>query len=165
MIQIYTGEGKGKTTASIGLAVRASKHFKVLFTQFIKNGESSEIGVLKSLPSIDAKSFGNGDWILPDSDKSIEKKNAHSAVKYVRGNFAGYDVIILDEAVTAVDLGLISEDEILELLSEISENKEIIMTGRGATKKMIERADLVTEMKKIKHYYEKGVKARKGIEL
>lgn len=165
MIQIYTGEGKGKTTASVGFAVRASKHFKVLFVQLIKDGSSSEISTLKNNKKIEVKSFGSGSWILSDDDRDAEKEKASEGLKYITENADKYDVIIADEAITAVDLGVIREEDILKMLDEVSIDKEIVMTGRGATKKLIEKADLVTEMKKIKHYYDKGVKARKGIEL
>lgn len=165
MIHIYTGEGKGKTTAAVGLSIRASKHFKVLFVQLIKDGSSSEIEALKENKNIETKSFGSGSWILSDNDRVAEKKGAGEAIEYIAKNCGKYDVIVMDEAITAVDLGVISEQSILKLLDLIPKGKEVVMTGRGATKKMIERADLVTEMRKIKHYYEKGVKARRGIEL
>lgn len=165
MIQIYTGDGKGKTTASVGLAVRASKHYKVLFVQFIKKGDSSEVFVLQGIPNVDFKAFGSGDWILEVTDRSKEAQNCQKALRYIKNNIQNYDVIVMDEAVTAVWLGVVSEDEILKVLNEIPGNKEVILTGRGITKKLAEKADIVTEMKKIKHYYDKGVKARKGIEL
>ena len=165
MIQIYTGEGKGKTTASVGLAVRASKHCKVLFVQFIKKGNSSEMSVFQSTPNIGCRAFGSGEWVLKDTDIDKEAKNCQKALDYVRSNLKNHDVIIMDEVITAVDLGVVDEGEILKLLNKIPDNKEVILTGRGATEKLIEMADLVTEMKKIKHYYDKGIKARKGIEL
>jgi len=165
MIQIYTGEGKGKTTAAVGLAVRASKELKVLFIQLIKNGDSSETEALKNIPNIDFKAFGSGQWIVEGSDMAKEAKNARNALMYAREGAKNYDVIIVDEAVTVMSLGLITEKEILDFLGEIPENKEIVLTGRGATEKLIQKADLVTEMRKIKHYYDKGIKARKGIEL
>lgn len=165
MIQIYTGEGKGKTSASVGLAIRASKYYKVLFVQFIKKGDSSEVLGLKSIPNIDFKAFGSGEWVLEDTDRGKEAKNIRKALMYVKNNLKNYDVIVMDEAITVVDLDIVSENDILEILNEIPDSKEVILTGRGATRKLIEKADLVTEMSKIKHYYDKGVKARKGIEL
>ncbi len=165
MIQIYTGDGKGKTTCAVGLAVRASAHYRVLFTQFIKKGDSSEVDVLEKMSNIDFMSFGQGNWIIKNGDKKKEKKNINKGYDYLRENYDNYDVVIMDEAVTAVGLGIIKDTEIMALAREIGKDKEIILTGRGATKSMIEKADLVTEMKKIKHYYDKGVSARKGIEL
>lgn len=165
MIQIYTGEGKGKTTASVGLSIRASKHFKVLFIQFIKDGSSSEIGGLEGNKNIETKSFGSGSWILSENDRNKEKQRAKEAIKYIAKNYDKYDVIVMDEVVTAVDLGVISEQDVLKMLDLIPKDKEVVMTGRGATKRLIEKADLVTEMKNIKHYYSNGIKARKGIEL
>ncbi len=165
MIQIYTGDGKGKTTAAVGLAVRASAHCKVLFAQFIKNGDSSEVEILKTIPNIDYRAFGQGNWILKDEEKTKERKNVSRGFEYLRANCKKYKVIIMDEAVTAVSLGIINDNKLINLAKEIGKDREVIMTGRGATESMIEKADLVTEMKKVKHYYDKGANARKGIEL
>lgn len=164
MIQIYTGDGKGKTTASIGLAVRASAHYKVLFVQFIKKGDSSEIEVLNKLENIDARGLGGGKWVFSDKNKGKERGKAKEGIEYILKNHEKYQVVVMDEAITAVDLGIIKESELIDLLGKIDKDQEIILTGRGATKTLIEKADLVTEIKKIKHYYDNGVKARKGIE-
>lgn len=165
MIHIYTGDGKGKTTASVGLAVRAAKHMKVLFIQFIKNGSSSEVSTLQNIKNIDFKAFGGGEWILKDTDRHKELKNSQEALKYVIDNLKNYDVIVMDEAITAVWLGVIEEGEVIKFLDKVPKDKEVILTGRGLTEKLADRADLVTEMKKIKHYYDKGTKARDGIEI
>ena len=164
MIQIYTGDGKGKTTAAVGLAARASKHYKVLFLQVIKDGSSSEIGILKKLENITVKNFGNGTWIFKESDREKEKAKVLKAIDFAEKSYSDFQVIIIDEIVTAVNLKIIPENAVLDLLNKVPENVEVVLTGRGATKDLIERADMVTEMKDIKHYYKKGVKARKGIE-
>lgn len=165
MIQIYTGEGKGKTTAAIGLAVRASKHFKVLVLQFIKDGKSSEVSTLQKVPNITYKAFGNGKRVYPKNKNESVRKDIEKGISYLCKNYAKFQVIIMDEAITAVTLGLLPEEELLCLTEGIKKDSEIILTGRGASKKLIKKADLVTEMKKVKHYYDAGVKARKGIEL
>ncbi len=164
MIQIYTGDGKGKTTAAVGLAARASKYYEVLFLQVIKDGSSSEIESLKKIGKITARNFGNGTWIFKESDREKEKAKVLEAIDFAEKSYSDFQVIIIDELVTAVNLKIIPENAVLDLLNKVPENVEVVLTGRGATKDLIERADLVTEMKEIKHYYKKGVKARKGIE-
>lgn len=164
MIQIYTGEGKGKTTASVGLSVRASGSKKVLFAQVLKAGDSSEIEVLENIENITVKSFGLGQRIFPNKANIEEKKNTRSALRYLNDAIEMFDVVVLDEGITAVGLNIIPEEEILALMDSFPKEKELIITGRGATKALVDKADLVTEMKKIKHYYEKKQKARKGIE-
>lgn len=165
MIQIYTGNGKGKTTASIGLAVRASSIFKVLFVQLIKDGKSSEIEVLKKLPNITVVAFGSGERIFPEKENREEKDLIRTGIEYIKENQKDFEVLIVDEAVTAVFLGLFPENELINLVKEIGEKKEIILTGHNASKKLIEAADLVTQTKKVKHYYDNGQAARKGIEF
>lgn len=165
MIQVYTGEGKGKTTAAIGLAVRASCEFKVLFLQVLKDGTSSEMQGLAKIKKIKTKSFGLGKRIYPDKKNKKEKENTEKAIGYIKKNHEKYDVIILDEGITAVNLKIITEEKVLDFMRNFPKEKELILTGRGATKKIIDASDLVTEMKPLKHYYDVGQKARKGIEL
>lgn len=165
MIQIYTGEGKGKTTASVGLSVRASSSKKVLFVQVLKAGDSSEIKVLENIENITVKNFGLGERIFPKEANSEEKENTRKALRYLNEATDLFDVVVLDEGITAVDLKIISEDDILRFMKSFPTEKELIITGRGATKTLVDSADLVTEMRKIKHYYDKGQKSRKGIEL
>lgn len=164
MIHIYTGEGKGKTTAAVGLATRASKHFKVLFVQLVKDGKSSEVAVLKNNPKIVFKAFGEGKRVYPEKTNLKEKTDSRKAMDFLRQKCDGFDVIVIDEGITAVSLGLLPEKELLDALKIMPQKKEVIVTGRGASKKICHLADLVTEMKKIKHYYDIGVQARKGIE-
>lgn len=164
MIQIYTGDGKGKTTAAIGLAVRAQASLQVLFVQFLKDGQSSEIEGLKKLPNIDIEIFGNGTWVDGSRNEGQEDLVIRG-FELLSQKSKDYDVVIADELITASNFGIIPEKDILLFIKGTSEKKEYILTGRGATKKMIAAADLVTEMRKIKHYYENGLAARKGIEL
>lgn len=164
MIHIYTGNGKGKTTAGTGLIMRAlGAGFSPIIIRFIKNVESSEDVIIRDL-SIPVEVFGTGFIINKITDDAIEM--ARNGLKRLREIIrqGEYNIILLDEINVAVDLGVVSDEEVLEILDMVSADMEIILTGRGATKRMIEKADLVTEMKDIKHYYQKGVSARKGIE-
>ncbi len=163
MVHIYTGNGKGKTTAAVGLAVRAQATMRVLFVQFLKDGSSSEIEGLKKLPNVDVEIFGNGTFI----EGSVNREQEDLVVKgfdLLAQKSSVYDIVIADEVITAASYGIIDPKDVVKLIQSIPSNKEFVLTGQKATKKMIKAADLVTEMKKIKHYYEKGVKARSGIE-
>jgi cob(I)alamin adenosyltransferase len=165
MIQIYTGNGKGKTTASTGLIIRAlGSGLSSIIIRFIKKGESSEDSILRNL-GIPVEYYGTGfiyDEIPPEAKRVAQK--AIKRVKQIIEN-REYDILILDEINCAVNRGLVSEEEIIEILNLITDDMEIVLTGRGATQKMIEKAHLVTDMKEIKHYYKDGIKARKGIEF
>lgn len=167
-IQVYTGNGKGKTTAAFGLALRASGAGKSVFiAQFVKGKPYSEIKALRNaFPSINIKQYGLGCFII-DSPTGDDLKAARKGLEEVSGLIGSgkYDLIILDEASIAVHYGLFSADELIEVLRKKKEETEIIVTGRYAPPELIEMADLVTEMKEIKHYYTKGIKARKGIEF
>ncbi|MGD2099727.1 MAG: cob(I)yrinic acid a,c-diamide adenosyltransferase [Desulfobacterales bacterium] len=166
-IHVYTGNGKGKTTAAMGLAVRAAgAGLKVYIAQFAKYGEYSEVKGLKPLSDrITIEQFGCGRFI--EGQLSTEDvKAANRGLEAVKSVLAGgeHAVVILDEANVAVSLGLISETALAEMLASKPEEIEIIITGRGATPKIMELADLVTDMKEIKHYFQNGVQARRGIE-
>jgi len=166
-VQVYTGDGKGKTTAAIGLAIRAmGAGLKVYIAQFIKKGDYSEISALeKFYPKITVKQFGCGRFIKGKpavSDIVAAKEGAVEIKKLVKDG--GFDVIILDEANTAVLCNILSAGDLIGIIDCKPDNVEIVLTGRSAHDKILKRADLVTEMKEIKHYYKKGVKARVGIE-
>ena len=166
-IQVYTGNGKGKTTAALGLSLRAvGAGFNVFIAQFVKGMEYSELNSIKQLsPKITLKQFGRDCFIYKDpeeKDFKVARKGFEQVKKIVaEGN---YEVVILDEINIATHYKLISIEEILELLETKPEKVEIVLTGRNVDNRIIEKADLVTEMKEIKHYYQKGVQARKGIE-
>ncbi|AEA33470.1 cob(I)yrinic acid a,c-diamide adenosyltransferase [Hippea maritima] len=165
-IQIYTGNGKGKTTAAIGLAVRAvGAGLKVLFVQFVKGQFYSEHKALKQFENITIKQFGRPGFIHSKPSQEDIKK-AKEGYEFVLKAFKEnlYDVVILDEANIAVFFKLFSEEDLIELMDKKPQNTELIITGRYATEKVIEKADLVTEMREVKHYYKKGVEAREGIE-
>ena len=166
-IHVYTGDGKGKTTAALGLAIRAvGAGLKVYIAQFLKHGDYSEIkGLDRFSDTITVEQFGRGRFIKGRPSKE-DVAAARQGLKKVKTILAAgkYSVVILDEANVAVSLNLFSENELLEILDHRPDNVEIIITGRGAASGIIEAADLVTEMKEIKHYFKKGVKARIGIE-
>ena len=165
--QVYTGNGKGKTTAAIGLAVRAAgAGIKVFIAQFIKMGDYSEIKALKRFSDlITVEQFGLGRFAnrkpAPEDIKAAQR-----GLERVRAVMASdeYDIIIMEEANVAAKLGLFAVQDLLKIIINKPSNKELVITGRGASPRIIENADLVTEMKPIKHYYQKGVPARIGIE-
>ncbi|MFA7577363.1 MAG: cob(I)yrinic acid a,c-diamide adenosyltransferase [Candidatus Muiribacteriota bacterium] len=165
-IQIYTGDGKGKTTAALGLALRASgAGLRVFIAQFVKGMTYSELFSIKKLPGVKLQQFGRDCFIHKEPDKKdIEaaKKGFEKVKKILKSG--NYDIVILDEANIALYYNLFTEDELIEAINNRFAGVEVIVTGRKAPQKLIDMADLVTEMKEIKHYYTKGVEARKGIE-
>jgi cob(I)alamin adenosyltransferase len=166
-IQIYTGDGKGKTTASLGLAMRAAgAGIKVYIGQFMKSKNYSEIKALSAYNGlITVEQFGVGRFVGKEISEE-DKKNAQNGIKrvkkIVRENC--YGVVILDEINVAVSYGLIDIKEVVGIIRNKPGDLEIVLTGRRAHDALIQIADLVTEMREIKHYYKKGVKARIGIE-
>ena len=166
-IQVYTGNGKGKTTAAIGLAIRAAgAGLKVFIAQFIKMGDYSEIKGLKRFSDlITVEQFGLGCFTdgkpLPEDIAAAQK-----GLKRIKSIMATeeYKVIILEEANVAAKYGLIRVQDLLGLIINKPYDVELVITGRYASARVIENADLVTEMVPIKHYFEKGVPARVGIE-
>jgi cob(I)alamin adenosyltransferase len=169
LIQVYTGKGKGKTTAALGLALRAAGHrFRVLMVQFLKGGIA--YGELKS-----AKKLSPYLTIVPMGRECfVDKKNPHPVDRqWARKGWhlskeavqsQKYQVVILDEVNVAVDYGLVPLDELLDLMKNKPENVELVLTGRWAKPEVLRQADLVTEMKEVKHYYRKGIESRIGIE-
>jgi len=168
-IQIYTGNGKGKTTAAIGQAVRAAGFgLKTYIVQFMKEFPYNELNSLKHLSKwITIEQFGGDEFVYkkePPGKEELEKakKGLSSAKgKMLSGEF---DIIVLDEVCVAIYFGLFKTDDILNFIKEKPANVELILTGRYCPAELIEKADLVTEMKEVKHYYEKGITSRRGIE-
>lgn len=187
-VQVYTGDGKGKTTAAIGLAIRAiGAGKKVLFLQFMKSKIYSEHEVLPTIPGITLETVGKPFFIIPEGSKTKEElarwgdevvifpagKPPTDYVALIAQGVArakeavasgAYDMVILDEYNMALFFGLVGREDTEEILHKRKETTELVFTGRGAPDWLIEEADLVTEMKEIKHYYQQGVLARKGIE-
>ena len=166
-VQVYTGDGKGKTTAAIGLSIRAAgAGMKVFIAQFIKSGDYSEIKALKKFSNrIIIIQFGQGRFIKgkPAEEDITAAQKGLNAVKSAVSS-GEYDIVILDEGNVAVTCGLLSARDILDIIAIKPESVELVITGRGADPSVIEKADLVIEMKEIKHYYQKGIQARVGIE-
>jgi len=166
-VQVYTGDGKGKTTAALGLALRAAgAGLKVYICQFMKTGNYSEIKALKRFSDlISIEQFGTGKFVkgLPAPEDMAAARSGFEKARRAMAS-GQYGLIILEEANVAVHFGLFSVEELLNLIADKPEGLEIIITGRGARPEIIDRADLVTEMKSIKHYFDKGVAARTGIE-
>ena len=166
-IHVYTGNGKGKTTAAFGLALRAAgAGFRVYIAQFVKGMKYSEMNSLAKLEEyITIKQYGRDCFIFRDPEKE-DIQAAQEGLKEVREIMSSgeYNMIILDEANIATYYNLFSVDDLLDFIRAKPEDVELIITGRKADPRIIEAADLVTEMKEIKHYYQKGVQAREGIE-
>ena len=166
-IQVYTGGGKGKSTAAFGLALRAAGHsLNVRIIQFLKNNKSyGEYSVLSKMTKM--SQHGSGKFVDPKNPSREDKLSAEEGFELAKKDVASgeYDIVILDEIIVASSLGLVSEEQVISLMKNKAETTELVLTGRGATERMIEEADLVTEMNEVKHYYSSNVKAREGIEF
>jgi len=166
-IHIYTGDGKGKTTAAIGLAIRAAGYgMKTYIGQFMKGQHYGELTALRDHPYITIEQYGDVDCVHREEITQKHVDQAQQGLKQVRKAMHShqYDIIILDEINVAVWFDLIAVEDVLELLNERPKHIEFILTGRRAPKALMEIADLVSDIKEIKHYYNQGVKARTGIE-
>ncbi len=168
-VQVYTGNGKGKTTAALGLALRAAGHgMRTYFGQFLKGQHYGELDAVEKLsPLIRMERFGREGFlhITEGPDDEDIRKAREGLGKCRAAMLSGrYDIVVLDEINTAVLLKVLTVEEVLALLDEKPEAVELVLTGRGAPQAVVDRADLVTEMREVKHYYDKGVKAREGIE-
>jgi len=167
-VQVYTGNGKGKTTAALGLAVRASGHGHMTFlAQFMKGMWYGELESIKNNWLIDVVQFGWEECIRKEEVNDthrviIQNGLEQSLARMLSGK---YQMVILDEIIVSAWFGLVDESDILEFIKSKPEDIELILTGRYASDKLIEIADLVTEMKDIKHYYDRGVEAREGVEF
>lgn len=166
MVHVYTGSGKGKTTAALGLAIRAiGAGMKVYIGQFVKGMKYSELESLKTIENIKIEQHGldcfiNGD---PTEDDIASAREGLEKVKSILQS-GEYNLVILDEANIATFYELFSVDDLIDVVDSRAEDVEVVITGRKASEEIIEYADLVTEMKEIKHYYQQGVQAREGIE-
>ncbi|MGB4520596.1 MAG: cob(I)yrinic acid a,c-diamide adenosyltransferase [Candidatus Omnitrophota bacterium] len=165
MIQVYTGNGKGKTTAALGLALRAAgAGLKVYIAQFIKGKICSEHHALKKIKNITVEQFGSGCFVRKINKRDIKLvKCGLAAVKKALKD-KSCDVVIMDEISAALKLKLLDCKDLIKLLKNVSPKQELILTGRDTPCEIVKLADLVSEIKEIKHYFHKGVKGRKGIE-
>ncbi len=174
LTQIYYGNGKGKTTSALGTAIRAlGNNYKVHLVQFMKNGANSldqqipgEIKSLEQFNKFSYKRFGLGKWYIKGKNDEEHKKILNDALDYLKQILnQDYDIVIADEILYAVQLGLLEEEKVIELIKSKPKDKELILTGSHfPLPNIFQYADLITEIKKIKHPYDSGILARKGIE-
>ncbi len=171
LLIVYTGDGKGKTTAALGMCVRAvGYNWNICLIQFVKG--SWKYGELKGLkrlePNVELHVIGEGFVGILDDDKSFEehreaaRKGVQLALEKIRSG--SYQLVILDELNVAFSLGLVTQDELEEILNSRGPLHNLVITGRGASDWLKEKADLVTEMREIKHPYQKGILAQKGVD-
>lgn len=169
MLQVYTGDGKGKTTACVGLCIRsAGAGKKVLFTQFLKDGSSSEIGVLERITGVDCYKATRSLGFI----KYMSEEEFAFACRYYMEYFediieksSDYDIIILDELIGAYNHGVLDMKRVLEFLYQNKDTKEIVISGRDLPEELEELADYISDIKKMRHPFDKGIMARKGIEF
>jgi cob(I)alamin adenosyltransferase len=168
LVQVFTGNGKGKTTAAIGSVLRAvGQGFRVFIVFFMKGDYPyGEQKALAQLPNVTTARFGFQSFVDPDNVKPEEKEEAEKALKTAREAMESreYDIVVLDEVNIAAAWGLVDIDEVVELVRSKPETVELILTGRYANERLIELADLVTEMKEVKHPYQKGILSRRGFD-
>jgi cob(I)alamin adenosyltransferase len=166
-VQLYTGDGKGKTTAALGLALRASGGgLRTYIGQFMKGQSYGELDAVRDHPLITIEQYGDVRCIHREDVTPEHIAQAHRGLERARGAMGSgeYDIVVLDEVNVAIWFGLLAVHEVLAFLDQRPEHVEVILTGRRAPLELIDRADLVTEMREIKHYYQQGVMAREGIE-
>lgn len=167
LIHVYTGNGKGKTTAAIGLGIRAvGDGLKVLMIQFMKGRRYSELDALEHMKGFTVIQFGRDEFVSKQNPEKIDIDLAQKGISYAREVLQKnlFDVVILDEINVAVDFHLITLDEVLSLLKQKPKTMELILTGRYASPEIIKQADVVSEVLEIKHPYQKGIQSRKGID-
>ncbi len=167
MIHLYCGDGKGKTTAACGLAVRAAgSGMRVLFVQFFKSGKSSEVTGLEKLGIVTAHpGVHYGRYKSLDDGRKTEVRNSYGELlNDVIAHAAEYDLIVLDEAVSTYGYAMIDREQLMEFLRQEGSRREIVLTGRNPLPELTDAADYVTGMKKVKHPFDGGIAARKGIE-
>ncbi|MEA3485517.1 MAG: cob(I)yrinic acid a,c-diamide adenosyltransferase [Candidatus Aerophobetes bacterium] len=171
LVHIYTGEGKGKTTAAIGAGIRAVGHgYRVYMIQFLKGGsefpEYGEVRAIKAFKNFTIEQFGLSHFVIPGKASDEDLMIISRALKRAQeiSSSGEYDLVILDEINIAYKLGLLPLEDLLALLKNKASQTELIMTGRGAPSELLERADLVSQIESVKHPYNSGTKARKGIE-
>ena len=168
LVQVYTGNGKGKSSAAFGLALRAiGRGLKVYIIQFIKGGfDYGELYIVDKLPNLTLKAFGRGKFVTQKPAEKVDVEFAEEAFALAEEvvKSGEYDIVILDEINVALNLKLIQIEKVLVLIKNKPKHVELVLTGRYAPNEIIEAADLVTEMKEVKHPYNKGFQARKGIE-
>ncbi len=168
LIQVYTGDGKGKTTAALGLALRASgRGLRTIIVQFMKNGDYGEKRAIERIDGISIEQYGLPSFVIKGKEKPEDyeaaEKGLARALQIMENREC--DILILDELNITLYFGLLKIEQVIEALDKKPEQMEVIITGRCVPDEIADRADLVTEMKMVKHPYEKGIDAREGIEF
>jgi cob(I)alamin adenosyltransferase len=170
-LQVYTGDGKGKTTASLGLVIRAAgAGMNVIFSQFVKSMDTSELNIINSIENIKVLRYASSKkfaWDMNEGEKARLKEEMQAQLKdTIRLSVEEKsDVVVFDELLGALHGGYISSQDIMDLIENRPENCEYIITGRAAPKWLVDKADLVSSVEPVKHYMDAGVNARKGIEF
>ena len=168
IVCVFTGNGKGKTSAAFGMALRFLGYGKrVVVVQFLKGRKTGELLLRKNLPSLEIVQFGTEDFVDLKNPSKEDVERAKEAVFYAKRLLTrAYrpDLLILDEVNVALSAGMVSERDVMELIEKLPEKTHLVLTGRGATKRIIEKADLVTEMRDVKHPFAKGKRPEKGLE-
>jgi len=167
LLQVYTGNGKGKTTAALGLALRMSGHGgRVAVIQFMKGWDFyGEIEALKRIPGLRHERTGTPDYVRRGQESPVDRSEAKRGLDLARECLGGeFDLVVLDELNVVLDFGLLELEPVLEMLRSRPPHVEVLVTGRGAPQALLEAADLVTEMKEVRHPYTKGVVSRRGID-
>lgn len=170
LVHIYCGEGKGKTTAAMGLIARALGHaYRVLLVQFLKNGKSGELATLRQLPGIQilaGQVTAKFSIAMTDQEKTATRAlhldYFHTATGLARQN--SIDLLVLDEILGAIESGMMTEDELVDFLDSKPDGLEVVMTGRIASARLMERADYISQIACVRHPYQRGILAREGIE-
>ena len=167
-VQVFTGDGKGKTSAALGIVIRALGHGLRVYIAFFMKGDYpyGERNILSNLPNVQFSSFGSTEFVDPQNIRPEDKEQAGQALASSRQALlsGNYDLVVLDEVNVAVDWKLVDLDDVVRLIEDKPASVDLILTGRRADAKLIQMADLVTECLKIKHPYDLGVVARKGID-
>lgn len=168
LVEVFTGDGKGKTTAALGVVVRAvGQGLRVRVIYFMKgNYPYGERNALKHLPNVSFQAFGHEHFVDPENVKEEEREQARQALRAAREALASgdFDLVVLDEVNLAASWKLIDVEDVVRLVEDKPQNVELILTGRRADKRLIELADLVTEMKEVKHPFRRGIEARRGFD-
>ena len=166
--QIYTGSGKGKTTAALGLTLRAAgAGLRTYLGQFLKRRRTGEVRMLgERFPEVTVEQYGRSGFVS-EKPSPADVEAARRGLRKLRRALLGgnYDVVIADELTVAIRLGLVREEDAMDLIAQRPAGVELVLTGRGAGRRIIRQADLVTDMRKVKHYFDRGTKARRGIEF
>jgi cob(I)alamin adenosyltransferase len=168
LVQVYTGDGRGKTTTALGQAIRAAgQGINVYIVQFMKGWPHyGELVALQHQPNITLRQFGRASFVDPHDPDPVDVRMAREALDHARQvvQAGEHGLVILDEVNVALDWGLVDLGDVLDLIANRPRHVELVLTGRGAPPQIIEVADLVTEMREVKHPYQQGIESRRGID-